>query len=45
MSRFDFILKHVSESRMGKANGLSRRSDWEVGVERDNEEQMLVKRE
>ena len=45
LSRFDFILKHVSESRMGKANGLSRRSDWEVGVERDNEEQMLVKRE
>ena len=30
---------------MGKADGLSRRPDWEVGVERDNEEQMLVKRE
>jgi len=24
---------------MGKADGLSRRPDWEVGVERDNEEQ------
>ena len=24
---------------------LSRRSDWEVGVERDNKEQMLVKKE
>ena len=45
LSRFDFILKHVSGERMGKANGLSRRLDWEVGVERDNEEQMLVKRE
>ena len=30
---------------MGKADGLSRRSDWEKGVERDNEEQMLIKKE
>jgi len=30
---------------MEKADGLSRRSDWEIGVEKDNEEQMLVKRE
>ena len=30
---------------MGKADGLSRRPDWEVGVEKDNEEQMLVKKE
>jgi len=30
---------------MGKANKLSRRPDWEVGVEKDNEEQMLVKKE
>ena len=30
---------------MGKANGLSRRPDWEVGMEKDNEEQMLVKKE
>ena len=45
LSRFDFILKHVLGERMRKADGLSRRSDWEVGVKRDNEEQMLVKRE
>jgi len=45
LSRFDFVLKYVPGSRMGKADGLSRRSDWEVEVERDNEEQMLVKRE
>ena len=43
--RFDFILKHVPGSRMGKTDGLSRRSNWEVGVEKDNEEQMLVKKE
>ena len=30
---------------MGKANSLSRRLDWEVGVERDNEDEMLVKKE
>jgi len=30
---------------MGKVDGLSRRSDWEVKVERDNEEQTLVKKE
>ena len=30
---------------MGKADGLSRRPDWERGIEKDNEEQTLVKRE
>jgi len=45
LSRFDFVLKHVPGNRMGKADRLSRRSDWEIGVEKDNEEQMLVKRE
>ena len=43
--RFNFILKHISESKMGKADGLSRRLDWEVGVEKDNKEQTLVKKE
>jgi len=43
--RFNFTLKHVSESKMGKADSLSRRPDWEVGVEKDNEDEMLVKPE
>jgi len=30
---------------MGKANGLSRRRDWEKGVEGDNEERTLLKPE
>jgi len=30
---------------MGKADSLSRRPDWEVGVERDNEDEILVKSE
>jgi len=45
LSRFDFVLKHISESKMDKADGLSKRLDWEVGVEKDNEEQTLVKKE
>jgi len=45
LSRFDFILKHVPGSKMGKADGLSRRSDWEGGVKGDNKEKTLVKPE
>ena len=30
---------------MGKADSLSRRLDWEVGVKRDNEDEVLVKPE
>ena len=37
------MLKHVPGTRMGKADGLSRRSDWKVGVEKDNENQVLIK--
>ena len=28
---------------MGKADRLSRRLDWKVGVEKDNEDQVLIK--
>jgi len=30
---------------MGKADELSKRPDWEVEIEKNNEEQMLVKKE
>jgi len=30
---------------MGKADGLSRRSNWQEGVEKDNEDQKLIKPE
>jgi len=30
---------------MGKANGLSRRPNWQEGVEKDNEDQKLIKPE
>jgi len=45
LSRFDFILKHVLGSKMGKADCLSRRPDWEISVERDNEDETLIKPE
>ena len=45
LSRFDFTLKHVLGNKIGKANSLSRRPDWEVGVERDNRNETLVKPE
>ena len=45
LSRFDFVLKHIPGTKMGKADSLSRRPDWEIGVERDNEDEMLVKKE
>ena len=43
LSRFDFTLKHVAEAKMGKVDGLSRRSDWKVGVDKDNENQVFIK--
>jgi len=39
------MLKHVPESKIGKVNSLSRRPDWEVGVKKDNEDEILVKAE
>ena len=45
LSRFDFTLKHVLGSKIEKADSLSRRPDQEVGVERDNENETLVKPE
>jgi len=43
--RFNFMLKHVPGSKMGKTDSLSRRLDWKVGVNRDNENKILVKPE
>jgi len=43
--RFDFMFKHIPGSKMGKADSLSKRLDWKVGVEKSNENKMLVKPE
>jgi len=43
LSRFNFILKYVPETKMGKINRLSKRLDWKVGVEKDNDNQIFIK--
>ena len=43
LSWFDFTLKHVARAKMGKADGLSRRADWKVGVDKDNDNQVFIK--
>jgi len=41
--RFDFILKHISGTKMEKADRLSRQLDWKVGVDKNNENQVFIK--
>jgi len=43
LSRFNFTLKHVPEVKMGKVDSLSRRLDWRIRVEKDNENQVFIK--
>jgi len=45
LSRFDFTLKHIASKSMGRADSLSRRVDWVEGVEKDNENQVILKKE
>jgi len=37
------MLKHIPGSKMGKADSLSRRPDWEISIKRDNEDETLIK--
>ena len=43
MSRFGFTLNYVSETKIGKTDRLSKRPDWRIGVEKDNENQLFIK--
>jgi len=45
LSRFDFTLKHVAGKSMERVDSLSRRVDWAKGMERDNENQVMLKTE
>ena len=45
LSQFNFTLKHIPGKSIGKADGLNRRLDWQEGVEKDNEDQKLIKPE
>jgi len=37
------MLKYVPGSKIGKPDNLSRRLDWEIGVEKNNKDETLVK--
>jgi len=43
LSRFDFTLKYVPGTKMRKVDRLSRRPDWKVGIEKDNDNQVFIK--
>ena len=43
LSRFDFALKYVASKNMGRTDSLSKRVDWAEGVEKDNENQVMLK--
>jgi len=43
LSQFNFTLKHIPGKSIGKADRLSRRPNWQEGVERDNKDQTLIK--
>ena len=45
MSRFDFTLKYVPGTKMGKTDGLDKRLDWKVETENDNNNQTLIKKQ
>ena len=43
--RFDFALKYVAGKSMGRADNLSKRADWAEEVEKDNKNQIMLKKE
>ena len=43
LSSFDFILKHIPGKSIEKADGLSRRPNWQEEIENDNKDRILIK--
>ncbi len=43
LSIFNFTLKHILGTKIGKADKLSRRLDQKIDVEKDNENQVFIK--
>ena len=43
--QFNFALKHIPGKSIGKTDRLSKRPDWQERVEKDNENQKLIKPE
>jgi len=45
LSRFNFTLTYVSGTKMEKADELSRKPDWKIGIENNDKNQKLIKEE
>jgi len=45
LSRFDFVLEYVAGKSMGQVDSLSKRANWAERVEKDNENQVMLKKE
>ena len=45
LSRFNFTLKHILETKMEKTDSLSKRPDQKIGMENNSENQKLIKEE
>jgi len=43
LSRFNLTLKYVQGTKMEKADRLSRKPDWKIGIEKNNENQIFIK--
>ena len=43
--RFNFTLKYVASKSLSRADSLSRRANWAEGVERNNKNQVMLKKE
>ena len=41
--RFDFTLKHIPGTKIEKVDRLSRRLDWKVSMEKNNQNQVFIK--
>jgi len=42
--KFNFTLKYILGAKIEKVDRLSRSLDWKVGVENNNENQKLIKK-
>ena len=45
LSRFDFALKYIAGKSMGQADSLNKKANWVEEVERDIENQIMLKKE
>ena len=43
LSRFDFMLKHILGTKIGKTDSLSRRPDWKIEVDKNNKDWVFIK--